>query len=72
MKEIVDFIGIGIAGILGLLWFDLRNIRKTFITLSDHEKLLKIHKLEEEKGFKEYIDEKMDELKDLIKSRNSE
>lgn len=23
-----DFIGVGIAGILGLLWFDIRNIRK--------------------------------------------
>ncbi len=72
MKEVVDFIGLAIAGLLALLWFDLRNIRKTFMIEGDHAKLCKIRELEQEISLRDHIDNKFEDLKTFIKNGNSE
>ena len=72
MKEVVDFIGLAIAGLLALLWFDLRNIRKGFMTEGDHAKLCKIRELEQEISLRDHIDNKFEDLKTFIKNGNSE
>lgn len=46
MLDIKEFIGIGISGILTVLWFDIRNIRKE---RDEHKKKIK----EQLKGYLE-------------------
>ena len=61
--EIRDFIGLGITGILGLLWFDIRGVRQNkdgFLKEEKHELLCENAALRLEK--------KMDEMqKEIIK-----
>lgn len=62
MMEVRDFIGMGITGILGLLWFDIRSIRQNkagYLKEEKHELLCENAALRLEK--------KMDEMKaDII------
>jgi len=71
MREISDFIGIGIAGLLSILWFDIRSFKKTFITRDEHDNVCRIKELEHRESFREYIDAKFEEIKVLIKNGNS-
>ena len=72
MKEVVDFIGLAIAGLLALLWFDLRNIRKGFMTEEKHKDLCTIQELKQEISLRDHIDNKFEDLKTFIKNGNSE
>ncbi len=72
MKEVVDFIGLAIAGLLALLWFDLRNIRKGFMTEEKHKDLCKIQELEQEISLRDHIDTKFEDLKAFMANGNSE
>lgn len=61
MIEIRDFIGLSITGILGLLWFDIRNFRQNkagYLKEEKHELLCENAALRLEK--------KIDEMKDDI------
>ena len=78
--DIKDFIGVGITGLLGLLWFDIRGIRKERET--HKEKIDEKFKgyLKEEKHtllcenatlrFEAKIDNMKDEILEAIKNNN--
>ena len=73
IKDFRDFIGVGIAGLLSVLWFDLRSIRKDRSTLK--EELDQKYLSEEKHGllcenvclqFTNTVNEKLQEAKNEI------
>ena len=61
MMEIRDFIGLGITGILSILWFDIRSIRQNkpgYLKEERHELLCENATLK--------LEAKMDTIKDEI------
>lgn len=82
--DIKDFIGIGTSGILGLLWYDIRNIRKErdqhkkainetldeYLTKEKHEDVCKITILETMNKVEKKIDESKEEILEAIKNNN--
>lgn len=84
ISDMKDFIGIGITGLLGLLWFDLRNIRKErdehrkaidgtlgeYLTKEKHEDVCKITILETMNKVEKKIDESKEEILEAIKNNN--
>lgn len=82
--DIKDYIGVAITGILGLLWFDIRNIRKgrdehkkainktleTYLTKDKHEDLCKITILETMNIVATKIDESKEEILEAIKNNH--
>lgn len=81
--DIKDYIGVAITGILGLLWFDIRSIRKErdeqkekitgqlkgYLKLDKHEDLCKITILETMNKVTEKIDATKDEILEAIKNK---
>lgn len=66
MIEVRDFIGLGITGILGLLWFDIRSIRQNkggYLKEERHELLCENAALRLEKKIEEMKDEIIKEIK---------
>ena len=77
IKDFKDFIGIGITGILGVLWWDLRNIRKDrdvfsndmkkdYMSKEVHELTCKAVSLQINEDMRKHIDDKFDDLKEFI------
>jgi len=82
MFELRDGIGLAITGILGILWFDIRGIRKErtelkstmydeFYTKETHDLTCENVNLKQAKDIKEYIDIKFNDLKDFIKKNGN-
>ena len=68
--EIKDFIGVAIAGLLSLLWFDLRSFRSNkagYLKEEKHELLCQNTVLRVEKK----IDSMKNEILDAIKENNN-
>ena len=75
-----DIAKAGFAGIMGLLWWDIRQIRKErvgqekktdeklkdYITAEKHDDLCKINTLEQNSALREFIDDKFKEMRTLI------
>lgn len=67
--EIRDFIGLGITGLLSILWFDIRSIKENkagYLKEETHELLCKNTMLRVEKK----IDEMKDEIIKEIRQNN--
>lgn len=84
MLEIKDMIGVGITSILGILWWDIRSIRKErqeaekeidkklskYLHVNTHALLCENATLRQRSELKEYIDDKFNDLKAFIKNNH--
>lgn len=69
MMEIRDFIGLGISGILGLMWFEIKGVRQNkagYLTEEKHDLLSENAMLRVEKK----IDDMKDEILEAIRENN--
>ena len=66
MQDMIkEYIGYAVGGLLGILWFDMRSIRKKFITKESHDELcsLKLGPIQAK------LDEIHKDVKELSKNR---
>lgn len=82
--ELRDYIGLATSGILGILWFDIRNIRKEreqhkekinetldeYLTKEKHEDVCKITILETMNKVEKKIDDSKEEILEAIKNNH--